>query len=185
LYIVPTSERGRTHEYLRTTTRKAHEILDSRFDPSALSCRANYAQFLLKNCPIIPIEIALERAGIYRLLPDWDLRRRRGALCGDLRKLNVNPPDVAVVAIAENDGSLLGWAYVLEGSRLGASAIKKMISTLTLPDIENATKFLSHGLGKRFWNSFQEALARIDHDEAEIYQACLGAEAAFRCFLNC
>ena len=184
MLVDPTSKRGRAHGCLRATTRKAHEVLDSSFDASALSRRDLYANFLLKNFPVVAIEIALEGAGIFRLLPDWNLRRRREALCADLKELGVTPPEPAIVAIAENDGSLFGWTYVLEGSRLGASAITKMISAMAMPDIENASKFLNHGSGTRFWNSFLEALARIDQDEAEIRRACVGAQAAFECFLD-
>jgi heme oxygenase len=176
--------RGHAHERLRAATHPLHKLLDSRFDLATLSGQAGYSKLLLSNWPVVAIEQALEKAGIRRLLPDWLRRRRRAALVGDLRELGVPLPRLVEIPIAFDDGGLLGWSYVLEGSRLGAQMIAQAIDARPCEHIMRATRFLRHGTGKHFWDSFKSTLARIDGDAAAISNACAGAEAAFECFLT-
>src|SRR5579862_4935365 len=109
--------RGHAHERLRAETHALHGLLDSRLDPSTLSGLPGYRKLLLSNWPVVAVEQALEEAGIRRLLPDWFRRRRRAALVSDLRELGASLPSVLEFTIASDDGTLLGWSYVLEGSR--------------------------------------------------------------------
>jgi heme oxygenase len=175
--------RGRAHEYLRNHTQSSHRTLDSRFDASKLSSRPGYVAFLLASCPIAAIEPALERAGIRHLLPDWDQRRRSSALACDLQRLAVSPPNNDPLVIASDAGTLLGWSYVLEGSRLGARMILQIINSGAIPEIASATDFLRHGTDQHFWESFRTALSAIDDDPAAISKASAGADAAFQRFL--
>jgi heme oxygenase len=176
--------RGHAHEHLRAGTQALHRLLDSRLDLSTLSDQSGYLNLLLSNWPVVAIEQALEKADIGRLLPDWSMRRRRAALVGDLRELGAALPCVAEITITPDDGSLLGWSYVLEGSRLGAHMIARAIDGRASQRIMCATRFLRHGLGEHFWDSYRSALARIDDDPAAISNASAGAEAAFECFLT-
>jgi heme oxygenase len=175
--------RGVAHEVLRRHTQPLHGVLDARFDASRLSCRPGYVAFLLANGPVAAIEPALERAGIRRILPDWDQRRRRGALADDLQRLAVSLPDSSHLAMASDAGTLLGWSYVLEGSRLGARVILQILDRSAIREVTDATKFLRHGGDGHFWESFRTALSAIDDDPAAISKACAGADAAFQCFL--
>jgi heme oxygenase len=84
--------------------------------------------------------------------------------------------------IDADTGAILGWAYVLEGSRLGANLILKTVEAAKDPEMLTATRFLRHGRGENFWASFKAALSQIDHDEDAIARACAGACAAFKCF---
>ncbi|SFK66634.1 heme oxygenase [Methylocapsa palsarum] len=143
------------------------------------------------NWPCAAIESALETAGVQRLLPDWDQRRRRFALARDMEDLDAFAGLSAPVApylaaggqrIDAGAGAILGWAYVLEGSRLGAGLILKTMESAKDPEVRIATRFLRHGRDENFWGSFKAALSQIDNDESAIADACAAACAAFRCF---
>jgi heme oxygenase len=175
--------RGRAHECLRSQTRSLHEALDASMPLTELANRQDYIRYLSINLPCAAIEEALEGAGVHRILPDWNYRRRRFDLTDDLFALGVALPPSRAFQIANNTAAILGWSYVLEGSRLGASVILRKVEVNALAEIRAATRFLSHGLGKNYWSSFKIALARIDADPEAIAGACEGARAAFECFL--
>jgi heme oxygenase len=59
--------------------------------------------------------------------------------------------------------------YVLEGSRLGAKFLLKTVAEAADTRLGEATAYLSHGMGKRLWQSFLAKLASegaCDEDEA-------------------
>ncbi len=78
---------------------------------------------------------------------------------------------------------MLGWSYVLEGSRLGAALIKRTVETSPDPQVRAATRFLGHGEGRNFWSSFKATLALIDQDDDAIASACAAALQAFERFI--
>jgi heme oxygenase (biliverdin-IX-beta and delta-forming) len=174
--------RGHAHEAIRHHIRHLHEALDARLVLSNLASRTAYIDYLLINWAFVPIEQALERAGIGQVLPDWVLRRRGSALVADLEAFGVPLPSYPALGIDSDVGSLLGWSYVLEGSRLGARVILQTVMTSPDPQIARTTGFLRHGSGERLWESFKIELGRINGDPVAIVKACTGATAAFRCF---
>jgi heme oxygenase len=176
------SLRGHAHETIRRQTRPLHDALDARLVLSNLASRTGYIDYLLINWACIPIEDALARAGIGQVLPDWERRRRRIALVSDLEALDVPLPSYVAMAIASDIGSLLGWSYVLEGSRLGARVILPTVMTNAEADVRRAVAFLRHGDGEQFWETFKAELGTINDDPAAIARACIGANAAFQCF---
>ena len=117
------STRSPAHEQLRSSTRDLHQAVDSRFDLASMSTEAAYTAFLLASWPSASIEVALERAGIQTVLADWGRRRRRDDLAEDIRQRGVSLPSIDRIEIDPDHGALLGWTYVLEGSRLGAGMI--------------------------------------------------------------
>lgn len=143
-----------------------------------------YAQLLLANWPSVSIEVALDAAGIHHLLPDWDQRSRRNALIEDLRLLGISPAMTASPTIACDEGTLLGWSYVLEGSRLGGHLITNIVRSAGDVRLAAATSFVSHGVGRDYWRSFKVALAQIDRDEAATTRACDGAISCYSHFLH-
>jgi heme oxygenase len=175
--------RGRAHECLRSETRSLHEALDVSLPLTDLVTGRGYIRYLSLNAPCATIEKALESAGVYRVLPDWNYRRRRFDLTEDLCALGVALPPSRVFQIANDTATILGWSYVLEGSRLGASLILRKVELSALAEIHAATRFLRHGLGENYWQSFKIALAQIDSDPEAIAVACEAASAAFECFL--
>jgi heme oxygenase len=176
--------RGPAHERLREHTSPLHQRLDARFDLVTLASREGYTRFLQANWPSASIELALESAGVWRVLPDWEQRRRRFALAADLRSLGVEPEPAHFPIVATDDGTLLGLSYVLEGSRLGAQAIRRAVATHGGEWGETASRFLSHGEGEPLWQGFRAALLRIDDNEPAIAAACAAASSAFEWFLQ-
>ena len=79
-------------------------------------------------------------------------------------------------------GFLFGVLYVLEGSRLGARLLTRQILASGDPHLRRATRYLRHGEGKPFWQTF---LARLESSIAvrrSPERAVAGAVAAFACF---
>jgi heme oxygenase len=175
--------RGHAHARLRTATRGLHDSLDRQIVPSTLADRASYVRFLSMNWACASIEPALAEAGVHRLLPDWNQRQRRFALADDLEALGARPARFRLEAIDVDAGTIFGWCYVLEGSRLGARLILRTVEASDDPEVRGTTRFLSHGAGTNFWASFTRALSQIDHDEAAIAKACAAARTAFQCFV--
>jgi heme oxygenase (biliverdin-IX-beta and delta-forming) len=175
--------RGHAHGRLRAETRALHAALEQRLVISALADREMYVRYLLMNVPCGSIELGLVRAGVRRFLPDWDRRQRRAALAEDLAMLGVHSINYPLLATASDIGAMLGWCYVLEGSRLGARAILHVVAAAEDPRVRAATRFLRHGGDKDLWGSFKTALSRIDNDAIAIARACATATTAFDCFM--
>ena len=118
---------------LRQACETAHARLDACFSRVELSSREGYCAFLTAHAAaFLPVELALERGGIAGLLPDWAVRRRGARLVGDLRALELaTPPPAGTVCFART-ADLLGGLYVLEGSRLGGTILRRQVPA-TLP----------------------------------------------------
>jgi heme oxygenase len=174
--------RGHAHEAIRLHTRPLHDALDSQLELSKLTSRTGYVDYLLMNWACVPIEQALERAGIGQVLLDWEVRRRRIALAADLDALGLPPPSYVALTIDADIGSLLGWSYVLEGSRLGARLILQTVMRSSEAEVRRAMAFLRHGDGEQLWTTFKVELGKIDREPAAIAKACTCANAAFHCF---
>jgi heme oxygenase (biliverdin-IX-beta and delta-forming) len=173
---------GEAHLRLREATAALHDALGGHSIPAFIS-REEYVRYLQMNAPCLFIEPALVAAGIHRLLPDWDARQRGPGLERDLEALQVSWHPRALM-IASDDGTLLGWSYVLEGSRFGARLMLRAVEARSNVDLRSATHFLRHGEGVDFWTGFKTALARIDDAPVAIANACNGARMAFGCFLD-
>jgi heme oxygenase len=78
------SENRTANGKLAAATRSLHEALDASMPLSDLANLQNYIRYLSINWPCAAIEEALESAGVYRILRDWDCRRRRFDLTDDL-----------------------------------------------------------------------------------------------------
>ena len=181
---VTASRTGVAHGQLRAATSAIHRDLDSHFDLAGLTTPAGYIRFLKTNWPVVAVESALTQAGIASLLPDWELRRRGEALIADLMVLGVPLPEVGGCSLESNIGTLLGWSYVTEGSKLGARYILRGLRPSLPLELSAATRFLSHEEDRDSWSTFKFALAGIDDNPIEILRACRGARAAFGAFLS-
>ncbi|SMF77034.1 biliverdin-producing heme oxygenase [Allosphingosinicella indica] len=116
-----------TRAALRARTAEEHERVDALFGRFDLASEDGYRGFLAAQAgAFLPIEEALDAAGIGDLVPDWHERRRGDALRADLSRLGVAIPDGAHPVFA-GEADVLGALYVLEGSRLGGSLLKKSI----------------------------------------------------------
>ncbi|HTT98836.1 MAG TPA: biliverdin-producing heme oxygenase [Rhizomicrobium sp.] len=165
-------------EFLRDATREQHALLDAVASGMRLDTAAGYAHFLATQASVlIPLERSLEKSGIGRLLPDWAERRRTAAMQSDLSDLHVTTT-CATAPMFESEASLLGAAYVLEGSRLGARMVLKQIGRNT------ATRFLRHGEGSRLWQSFLEILEANDGVRRDPENATGAARRVFSLFID-
>jgi len=141
-----------------------------------IDTRAGYADFLRAQARVLlPLEAQMERAGVERVLPDWELRRRSDALRRDLESLKT-PSFPAVVPSLQSGSELLGAAYVLEGSRLGARVMRSRV-VQGLP-----TAFLDHGEGLRLWQSFLPVLESNADVRRDPDAAAAAAKAVFGLF---
>jgi heme oxygenase (biliverdin-IX-beta and delta-forming) len=167
---------------LKQATAEAHRDLDARLGALGLGRLDGYRRFLEINAAaLLPLEAALEAAGVAAIFTDWPWRSRRAAIAADLarvggslRRLENQP--------ALNRNAVFGTLYVLEGSRLGARYLLRTVALSANPVIASATAYLDHGSGQHLWQSFVHALEHAPfthHDEADIIA---GAHLAFSMF---
>jgi heme oxygenase len=147
-------------EKLREATVSLHAELDGIAEALLAVGKEGYARFLAgQGAVIIPLEKRLEISGIGKVVPDWPLRARRYELKADLREI-AQPCDFLEVPTFRTPAELMGAAYVLEGSRLGAALLLRTL------ELSTATRFLRHGQGKGLWPSFlHEIETNIDVNE--------------------
>lgn len=178
---IPTTIR----QHLQIATTGQHRALDGAFVSLALQNASDYRRFLMAQAAVVaPLEDWLTRRGLANMLPDWASRQRAEALAEDLAALN-SPPEYDAVAIdAPSSASLLGIAYVLEGSRLGAQYLARVVSASPDPVVRDNMRFLEHGTGLRLWPTFLQILeANVDTPQAA-EDAAAGARHAFDLFLT-
>ena len=80
-------------------------------------------------------------------------------------------------------GYLMGVAYVLEGSRLGARYLLKTVSVSQDQAVRGNTRFLAHGQDKKLWPAFVATLESIV-PPATRDEAAQGARDTFALFLD-
>ena len=178
---VPTAIPG-IRDRLRQATAEAHRDLDARLGALDLARRDGYRRFLEINASaLLPLEAALEEAGIAAIFVDWPWRSRRAAIAADLARVRGS-----LRALEEqpklNRNAVFGTLYVLEGSRLGAKYLLRTVAHSPDPVITQATAYLDHGAGQHLWPSFLHVLEHqpfMPGDEAEIIAAAHSAFALF------
>jgi heme oxygenase len=161
---------------LRTATAPDHERVDAAFSRAVLSDRVSYGHFLRAQAAAhLPVEDALVRGGIAALVPDWDARRRDRLLQDDLHALGLDAPAPVGDPVLKGDAALLGALYVLEGSRLGGTMLKRSVA----PDLP--TGFLG-AMDSAAWRELLALLdARLDTGP-ERAAAIAAARAVFTLF---
>lgn len=109
-------------------TREAHERVDRLFAPLKLDAAEGYATFLeAQAAAFVTVEAALDAAGAGDVLKDWPQRRRASELLGDLAQLKRAAPASRAGPVFEGEAQILGAVYVLEGSRLGGTLMKRKV----------------------------------------------------------
>lgn len=173
------------HEILKQATADLHREVEAGFSALDLTVCGDYRRFLAAHALVIPAaERRLEENGIESLLPDWPERTRRRALAADLARLGAPPTDTPVNSEPLSPAGLLGESYVLEGSRLGAQVVLRMVTGSADPVIRETTSFLRHGSGERLWPLFLQKLNESVTDEAAIGEAVAAARGVFERFLE-
>jgi heme oxygenase len=167
---------------LKQVTGEAHHDLDGRLGALDLSTLDGYRRFLeISAAALLPLEAALEAAGVAAIFTDWPRRTRRAAIEADLARVGGFPRSLEKQP-ALNRNAVFGTMYVLEGSRLGAKYLLRTVALSANPAVASATAYLGHGSGQHLWQSFLHVLQRepfAPGDEAEIIA---GASWAFSTF---
>jgi len=137
--------RNAVHQALREGTADAHDRVDAAFAGFDLTDRESYARFLSAHAEVVlPLEAALPGE---RVIGDWEERKRGDLLREDLAFLrpalpnrhpgesrDPEPPAMPSVTLdprlrGDDDYSIAGTLYVLEGSRLGGKFLSRRLPT--------------------------------------------------------
>jgi heme oxygenase len=173
-------------ERLRQAGAELHQQVDALFSSYRLTDLEGYSAFLVAHAwALFPMEEMLEASGIEAMMPEWNQRRRRFALAEDLAVLGVAIPAYEALQTCTNEATLWGYAYVLEGSRLGAKMISRHVAGSDEPLVRAATHYLNHAPqpGQAGWPAF---LAELERRAAEWKEDDLfkGQSQAFGLFLQ-
>lgn len=114
---------------LRAATGGHHDRVDALFSRADLTTRAGYGRFLQAQAAAhLPVERALDAAGAGKVLADWSQRERAALLRADLAALDLPVADGDTGPRYDNPAAILGGVYVLEGSRLGGTLLKRSVA---------------------------------------------------------
>ncbi|WP_375398637.1 biliverdin-producing heme oxygenase [uncultured Sphingomonas sp.] len=123
------SRRATARSVLRAATASHHQRVDATFSAVAFGDAASYGAFLRAQAAAhLPVEEALAEGGIATIVPDWAARRRGGLIADDLAALGLDVPPAAGAIRFDTAAALLGALYVLEGSRLGGTLLKRSVA---------------------------------------------------------
>lgn len=154
---------------LRTATAAHHDRVDQVFSAATLTERDGYGRFLLAQAgALFAVEQALDARRIETIVPDWPSRRRAALLRDDIAACGLSPPAPLTPPAFTSDAAMLGGIYVLEGSRLGGTLLKRSVPA------RYPTAFLSGGNSLR-WRKLltiiDERLQTADDVDAAIIAA--------------
>lgn len=121
------------------------------------------------------------RSSEFASLPDSRARLRTDALRRDLKTLNLPIPATRDVSFLNDESSVAGICYVLEGSRLGAAYLCALLgkSDASLP-----TAFLRHGAGRSHWKTFLGWLTEQECSGSAVERAVFSARQVFDSYLK-
>ncbi len=169
--------------HLREATAACHDRVDAAFSSFDLATPDGYSTFLAAQAAaLIPIEQAIEGAGIDAVLPDWKQRTRRMALCRDLENLGIVPPPSVVFVAPDCPAAMLGMAYVLEGSRLGSAVLMQRVLSGPHTILSTTTEYLRHGAGTGLWQSFLVTIEAAGFVASDLEKMTSAAKAVFGAF---
>lgn len=142
---------------LRAATAQAHDRVDRLFSQVRLDDREGYGVFLRAQAAAhIPVERALTLGGVADIVPDWETRQRGDLIRADLAALGLALPEPAGSVAFADEAAMLGGLYVLEGSRLGGTMLKRMVPN------DFPTRFLGGG-DSAAWRALLQMLdVRLD-----------------------
>lgn len=168
--------RNPAREALRHATADCHRRVDEIYSAAALDDPRSYGNFLrAQAAALLPAEQALDRAGISKIVDDWAARVRGKLLVDDMAALGIGIPEPAGSLSIVTPPQMMGALYVLEGSRLGGTVLKRSVSA-DLP-----TKFLG-GFCSTSWQSLLTLLDRLVDTEGRRSDAIDAARDAFSLF---
>lgn len=165
------------HARLRAETRFAHDRVDALFGGHDLADPQDYTRFLAAQAAaFLPVEAALDAAGAGRLFPHWTAHRRGMLLRADLADLRAPLPEPVEPPRFDDDPAIAGGVYVLEGSRLGGTMLRRSVPA-HLP-----RRFLDAPQEPGAWRRVLQRLDGILDDADRIDRAVVAASRTFDCF---
>lgn len=168
---------------LKAATSAAHHALDERLSRFDLTTTAHYRRFLQASAAaLLPLEQMLDRAGADAMIGDWTRRRRTEAIRADLADLNGCIVPMELPARPLDRPFVFGTLYVLEGSRLGAAYLLRIVAASADPRVRRATRYLRHGAGQGLWRSFLSQLAEEPLPPGDDVRVIMSAREAFAMF---
>jgi heme oxygenase (biliverdin-IX-beta and delta-forming) len=168
---------------LKAATSAAHCALDEGMSAFDLTVTAHYCRFLQASAAaLLPMEVALEQAGVSDMFEDWPSRARSTAIIADLGRLGETAIPLPLPAEPLDHCGVLGTLYVLEGSRLGAAYLMRMVAASVDPRVRAATNYLRHGSGHGLWRSFLARLEREPVSADDERRMIVSAQQAFAMF---
>lgn len=166
---------------LRSQTAELHRQLDSRVSEKAILTEDGYARFLTMHARIIPtVEEWLRGRSEFDAIPDAASRSRASELSLDLQMLGRSMPEASNMSFLNENTSVAGMCYVLEGSRLGAAYLTSLI---VRTNSSYPLNFLRQGEGKPLWKSFVGWLSSRELSPMELASATRTAENMFVAYL--
>lgn len=178
------AERPSHRAKLRAATADLHARVDARLSGPFDRGRLAYAAFLERLAEgLLPLEAALESAGVAALLADWPRRRRGPALRDDLADLGIVPSGSRRAGLFDGEARLLGALYVLEGSRLGSRLLLRRALANDDPRVRLATRYLALGEERGLWLGFLDRLESSQAVAARADETIAAARQAFALFL--
>ena len=170
-------------ERWRAATAETHTQVDRRFSRCDLGRADEHRSFLHAHLTVLPgCESALEASDAGRSLADWSSRVRTPALVADLDQIGGAPAPGTLAMPPLSSAAAFGMLRVLEGPRLGGSVPARRV--LANPDARcrEATRYLRHGEGSRFWPVFLDAMEASPDIRADQGAAVTSAIATFALF---
>ena len=170
---------------LREASAVQHAALDAGIGPLFAAGEDGYRVFLRASArALLPIEAALQRAGVATPLEDWPDRARSQALIEDIAAFGEAPRVDSDSPAMTGEASVLGALYVLEGSRLGGLWLLGHAMANASPRMQAATRYLGHGAGKAYWPTFLSRLEASDAARRAPAQAVAAAVETFDRFAS-
>lgn len=166
---------------LRAETASLHRQLDERVSAFSILNRDGYIRFLTMHARILPAaEAWLQRQTEFSAIPDATSRLRAAALSADLLTLGVQMPQTAGMSFLNENSSVAGMCYVLEGSRLGGAYLT---SKIVANGRDYPLNFLRHGQERSFWKTFVSWLSTQQSSPSGVERATLSARNMFNAYL--
>lgn len=164
---------------LKAATQDLHDSLDKRLSCLNLSTEPDYLRFLEFHARTLPpIESQLAAAGLDALVSGWAGSRRAPSLEADFGSLGRPMPPSAKPPSIKGTGEILGTAYVIEGSRLGAPVLRKRVAS-RLP-----ASFLSDDGSPGPWLTLTAVIERLLCSGPLLREAKYSARRCFGWFLS-
>jgi heme oxygenase len=162
---------------LRAGTREEHDRVDGLFGRFDLATANGYRLFLTAQAAaFLPVELALEQAGVSAVIADWPQRRRSHLLRDDLAALDIETPSPQPVPEFAGTPAILGALYVLEGSRLGGAMLVRSVAPAS------PQSFLTAPQAPGAWRKLLETLDHSLYETATLNNALCAARSVFGCF---